>query len=190
MVTMEVNWEKVARNLAGALDSCVTQIEQMKGLFPDDDGNIAQALQEAEEADTLFAQTREAAKVPVIDIEQLEWTSLQNAISQCPRWIEAGEYGLMMNDILWEIHHWIKAGAPLPPDPIDEAQVEAIAEKIRDAGNENVLDEMLHDAFADQASAVNNSGLSAQIRYLLANDHGEQEILNNAGIQANLPYSR
>ena len=47
MVTMEVNWEEVARNLAGALDCCVTQIQQMKGLFPDDDGNIADALQEA-----------------------------------------------------------------------------------------------------------------------------------------------
>lgn len=184
MVTMEVNWEEVARNLAGALDCCVTQIQQMKGLFPDDDGNIADALQEAEEADSMFVQAREAAKVPVIDIEKLDWESLKKAISECPRWIEGGKHGLMMNDILWKIHHWIKAGAPLPPDPVDASRVEAIAEKIRDAGDENVLDEMVQDAFSDQASAVNNSGLSAQIRSLLENDYGEQEILEHAGASA------
>ncbi|MBP8275389.1 MAG: hypothetical protein KAX55_00650 [Propionivibrio sp.] len=190
MVTMEVNWEEVARNLAGALDCCVTQIEQMKGLFPDDDGNIAEALQEAEEAERMLARAHEAAKVPVIDIEKLEWESLQKAISECPRWIEGGKHGLAMNGILWEIHHWIKAGAPLPPDPVDASRVEAIAEKIRDAGDENVLDEMVHDAFSDQASAVNNSGLSAQIRYLLENDFGEQEILDNAGIQSGISCGR
>lgn len=60
--------------------------------------------------------------------------------------------------------------------------MESIAEKIRDAGDENVLDDVLHDEFADKASAVNNSGLTAQIRYLIANDYDEQEILEKAGI--------
>lgn len=46
-----IDWESVARELAGALDSCTTQIEQMKGMFPDDDGMIEQALQEADDAD-------------------------------------------------------------------------------------------------------------------------------------------
>lgn len=137
-----------------------------------------------------LAQAHKAAKVPVIDIDQLAWSNLKEAIGQCPRWVEGGKHGLTMNDILWEIHHWIRANAPLPPDPIEDALVEAIAEKIRDAGDENVLDDVLHDEFAYQASAFNNSGLTAQIRYLLANDYGEQEILEKAAVSAGPSCSR
>lgn len=35
------------QELTAALDSCTTQIEQMKGLFDDSDGNIEQALEDA-----------------------------------------------------------------------------------------------------------------------------------------------
>lgn len=181
-----IDWESVARELAGALDSCTTQIEQMKGMFPDDDGMIEQALQEADDADASYRKAQADAKVPVIDLDQLGWELIKAEISRCPRWIEGGKHGLMMNDIEYEICEWIKAGAPLPDSlpsmRFGETLVESIAEKIRDAGDENVLDNMLHDEFADQASAVNNSGLTAQIRYLIANDYGEQEILEKAGI--------
>ncbi len=43
------DWENVARELAVALDSCTTQIRQMKGMFPNDaEGSFEQTLQEAE----------------------------------------------------------------------------------------------------------------------------------------------
>lgn len=38
------------QNMAGALQSCVDQIQQMKGMFDDADGAIAAALQDAEDA--------------------------------------------------------------------------------------------------------------------------------------------
>lgn len=47
-------WREAADELQGALDSCVTQIEQMKGLFNDEDGNIQSALDEAEQADGMY----------------------------------------------------------------------------------------------------------------------------------------
>lgn len=47
-------WHEAADELQGALDSCVTQIQQMKGLFGDEDGNIQSALDEADQADTAY----------------------------------------------------------------------------------------------------------------------------------------
>jgi hypothetical protein len=44
------DWEAVARNMAGALAASLTQIEQMKGLFDDADGTIAQTLDDIDEA--------------------------------------------------------------------------------------------------------------------------------------------
>lgn len=67
-----VNWVEVARNLVGALDACVTQIEQMKGLFPDDDGMIGQALQDAEEAVAVFNEASSASDLPEADEELVQ----------------------------------------------------------------------------------------------------------------------
>lgn len=51
----EPDWKAIATNLAGALDACVTQIEQMKGMFDDSDGAIQRALDDAETAGTEYS---------------------------------------------------------------------------------------------------------------------------------------
>lgn len=45
-----VPWEAVARDMAGALNESLTQIEQMKGLFDDADGAIERAIEDIDEA--------------------------------------------------------------------------------------------------------------------------------------------
>lgn len=45
-----IDWRAIAQDLAGALSSTVQQIEQMQGMFDDDDGTIQQALDDAEAA--------------------------------------------------------------------------------------------------------------------------------------------
>lgn len=49
-----------ASGLAGALQACVLQIEQMKGMFDDSDGTIQDALDAAEESLNGFYGIREA----------------------------------------------------------------------------------------------------------------------------------
>ncbi|WP_454629577.1 hypothetical protein [Bradyrhizobium cenepequi] len=44
------DWRKIADDLAGALDSCTHQIGQMSGMFDDEDGTIAAAVEGADEA--------------------------------------------------------------------------------------------------------------------------------------------
>ncbi|MFY9329967.1 MAG: hypothetical protein WAO76_18410 [Georgfuchsia sp.] len=46
----DVDWQKIVAGLASALNSCITQIDQMRGLFVDTDGTIEEALNAAEEA--------------------------------------------------------------------------------------------------------------------------------------------
>lgn len=48
-------------NMAGALQACVDQIEQMKGMFDDSDGTIGDALQVANEALDGYHASTEAA---------------------------------------------------------------------------------------------------------------------------------
>lgn len=50
IASTEANWKEVAGSLYGAVDSLETQVNQMKGLFPDEDGMIQEALEEAGEA--------------------------------------------------------------------------------------------------------------------------------------------
>ncbi len=45
-----IDWRAIAQDLAGALNSCAHQIDQMKSDFDDDDGTIAGALDWAESA--------------------------------------------------------------------------------------------------------------------------------------------
>ena len=52
---------EVATGLCGALDACVLQIEQMQGLFPDEDGCIRQALEDAQEAGDAYHALRKTA---------------------------------------------------------------------------------------------------------------------------------
>jgi hypothetical protein len=42
-------WQCIARDLAGALDACTNQIEQMRGMFGDDP-DIDRAMEDADEA--------------------------------------------------------------------------------------------------------------------------------------------
>ncbi|KVV07446.1 hypothetical protein [Burkholderia ubonensis] len=62
-----VNWKEVAESLYGAVDSLETQVDQMKGLFPDDDGLIQEALDEASEATRAY-----------VDASQSERAALEN----------------------------------------------------------------------------------------------------------------
>ncbi len=56
------DWRVIARDLAGALDACTGQIGQMRGMFDDGDGEIAQALEDAEKAAARY--TKAVAPAP------------------------------------------------------------------------------------------------------------------------------
>jgi hypothetical protein len=43
------DWQAIARDLAGALDACTNQIEQMRGMFGDDP-DIDRAMEDADES--------------------------------------------------------------------------------------------------------------------------------------------
>ncbi|MGR4927302.1 hypothetical protein ACIPUD_10895 [Bradyrhizobium sp. CAR08] len=45
-----IDWRSIAQDLAGALSSTMQQIEQMQDMFGDEDGTIAQSLEDAEAA--------------------------------------------------------------------------------------------------------------------------------------------
>jgi hypothetical protein len=49
---------ELERALAGALSACVEQIEQMRRMFDDEDGTIAEAVDAADEALTAYAMAR------------------------------------------------------------------------------------------------------------------------------------
>ncbi len=57
-----IDWRSIARDLAAALQSATGQIEQMRGMFDDSDGAIAQALKDADEASEAY--TKAAASLP------------------------------------------------------------------------------------------------------------------------------
>lgn len=59
-----IDWKQIAQTLAGALDTCVTQIEQMKGMFDDSDGAIQQALDDASDADDVYQSALNPAPAP------------------------------------------------------------------------------------------------------------------------------
>lgn len=56
------DWRQIAQDLAGALDACIHQIGQMRGMFGDEDGTIAEAVSDAEDA--AEAYRRAAAGLP------------------------------------------------------------------------------------------------------------------------------
>lgn len=55
----------VAREARAAINSLMTQIEQMKGLFPDEDGAIAGALEDGETAIAMLTGEREPDSAPL-----------------------------------------------------------------------------------------------------------------------------
>ncbi|TAI67594.1 hypothetical protein [Bradyrhizobium sp. Leo170] len=57
------DWRQIARDLAGALDACTHQIGQVRGMFNDEDGTIAEAVSDADDA--AEAYRRAAAGLPV-----------------------------------------------------------------------------------------------------------------------------
>lgn len=58
------DWKSVAEALYGAVDSLSTQVQQMKGLFPDDDGQIQEALEEADEATATYLSAKRPPAKP------------------------------------------------------------------------------------------------------------------------------
>lgn len=58
-----VNWKGIAEELYGAVDSLETQVTQMMGMFPDDDGMIQKALDEAAEASSAYKAANQAERV-------------------------------------------------------------------------------------------------------------------------------
>lgn len=71
-------WREVAATLAGALDSCTTEIEQMKGMFNDGDGNIQSALDDADQASDAYQCARAAAELDETVRDQLAiWLATQ-----------------------------------------------------------------------------------------------------------------
>lgn len=213
-----IDWESVARELAGALDSCTTQIEQMKGMFPDDDGLIEQALQEAEDANEVFADAVAGTPKPGF------YTHFKSALTEGgpDAWekssggVPCGRFAVQEEDVAMfpelanvdSVLVWnggIETSPPLPsvinetapgardvasmmalstgqPAEVDEALVQSIAGKIRDAGDVLALDEVIQEVFAGRASEVNNQGLETQIRYLLTAGEDEPGILAKADI--------
>lgn len=197
-----VNWEEVARNLAGALDSCVTQIQQMKGMFPDDDGNIEQALQEADEASEMFSDAAAGTPKPrfYAHFKEALNDGGPDAWEPTTDGVPCGRFAVQEEDVALfpeltgvdSVRIWdggIETCPPLPEihqgnDSVDEALVQSIAEKIRDAGDVLVLDDAVHGVFSGRASEVNNQGLEAQIRWLLTNGCDEQAVLEQADISS------
>lgn len=66
-----VNWKEVAGALYGAVDSLETQVNQMKGLFSDDDGLIQEALGEAGEATRCYLAASRASRNSAIGDRKL-----------------------------------------------------------------------------------------------------------------------
>ncbi|MGY3482256.1 hypothetical protein ACVW1C_000139 [Bradyrhizobium sp. USDA 4011] len=62
------DWRRIARDLAGALDACTHQIDQMRGMFSDEDGTIAEAVSDADEAAETYR--RAAASLPAAPAAQ------------------------------------------------------------------------------------------------------------------------
>lgn len=52
--SVAIDWQAIARDLAGALSSCSDQIGQMRGMFDDGDGAIAEAVEAADEASEAY----------------------------------------------------------------------------------------------------------------------------------------
>lgn len=58
----------VMKDMAGALQACVDQIEQMRGMFDDSDGTIGDALQAAEEALDSYRASTEAENLKSVSL--------------------------------------------------------------------------------------------------------------------------
>lgn len=195
-----MNWEEVARNLAGALDSCVTQIQQMKGMFPDDDGNIEEALQEADEASEMFSDAVAGTPKPrfYAHFREALKDGGPDAWEHATDGVPCGRFAVQEEDVALfpelagvdSVRIWDGGIETIPPLPeihqangsVDETLVQSIAEKIRDAGDVLVLDDAVHAVFSGRASEINNQGLEAQIRWLLTNGSDEQAVLEQADI--------
>lgn len=59
-----VTWKDIADELYGAVDSLETQVHQMMGMFPDDDGQIQKALDEAVDATSAYKAAKHAGRAP------------------------------------------------------------------------------------------------------------------------------
>ena len=63
-------------------------------------------------------------------------------------------------------------------------RVKALEEAISEKGlDESDLDELVHDCSSEQASETNNSGVSAQLHFLLHNGWKPEDILGRLGIE-------
>ncbi|MBN3776890.1 hypothetical protein G3O06_04805 [Burkholderia sp. Ac-20345] len=75
IASTKVNWKEVAGSLYGAVDSLEIQVNQMKGLFPDEDGLIQEALEEAGEATRSYLVASRASRNSAIGLLEKPVTS-------------------------------------------------------------------------------------------------------------------
>lgn len=69
------DWREIARDLAGALASCTHEIEQMRGMFVDEDGTIASAVEDADDATEQYHKAVAAAPAaPSLAERPAVWT--------------------------------------------------------------------------------------------------------------------
>ncbi len=80
---ISMNWKEVTGELYGAVDSLETQVEQMKGMFPDDDDLIQEALDEASDATRPYMAARKAEQAAQdVPASKLELTPSQVTIAR------------------------------------------------------------------------------------------------------------
>lgn len=77
IASTQVNWKEVAGSLYGAVDSLETQVNQMQGLFSDDDGLIQEALEEAGEATRAYLAASRAGRNSAIS----DWKLLKKPVT-------------------------------------------------------------------------------------------------------------
>ncbi|MEX3960123.1 hypothetical protein [Trinickia sp. EG282A] len=79
-----VDWKAVAEELYGAVDSLETQVEQMKGLFSDDDGLIQEALDEAHGATKLYLSASTSSRAAELKPQEIERTDASRRVPPQP----------------------------------------------------------------------------------------------------------
>lgn len=98
-----LDWRSIAEGLAGALDACTGQIGQMRGMFPDDDGAIQQALGDADVVGALYwSAVKASPAAPSAPLQM--WTCTTDG-NNCPltttvHATEVAAWGRVREDLL------------------------------------------------------------------------------------------
>lgn len=78
-----IDWRAIAQELAGALSSCSHQIGQMSGMFDDDDGTIAAAVDDADKAEERYRKAGAVDPVAPAPATRTIWTLTTDG-DECP----------------------------------------------------------------------------------------------------------